>query len=89
MLGRHRAELEDRVDRHQLDSGALVELAARHAGKDAVHGLRGARPDSAPGSEETAVRVEQPEVDRPGVDGNRVDATRFARGARSPSSTSR
>ena len=36
-LGRHRGELEDRVDRHELDAGALVELARRHPLEHAVH----------------------------------------------------
>ena len=75
VVGRHRGELEDGVDRHELDPGALVQLA----GRDALE--RRAERRRAPVvavvhrvPDEAAAPVEEPEVDAPGVDPDRVDA---------------
>src|SRR5206468_3866574 len=70
----HRRELENRVDRDQLDAGPLVPLAARYAGEDAVDGARPPRVAVvARVLDQPAPAIEQPEVDRPGVDADGVD----------------
>ena len=72
--GGHRCELEHGVDREQLDAGALVELARRHACEDVRHRRRAPRVAVVDGVlDEAARRIEQAEVDRPRVDGDRVD----------------
>ena len=84
----HAPELEHRVDRHQLDSRPLVQLAGRHPLEDAPP-----RPGAAGVAvvhrvlQEPAVAVDQAEVDAPRVDrdANRRRRT-LARAARRPSS---
>ena len=64
-LGGHRSQLEDGVDRHELDPGALVELTGRHIGEHALH-----RSGPAPVAVVDGVLHETP----PGVDQREVDA---------------
>ena len=73
-LQRHRGQLEDRVDRHQLDAGPLVELPRRDA---RVHTRDGFGPPRVSvvhrAMDQLPCRVDQPEVDGPGIDGDRVE----------------
>ena len=80
-LGGHRAELEHRVDRHQLDAGAVVELAGGDARENAVRRAHPAAVAVVDGVlHQPPLRVDQSEVDPPGVDRDRVDMTGLARG---------
>ena len=70
MLGGHCCELEDRVDRQQLDAGALIELAR---GNPVEQQCRGCSPPGVPvvgrRLDQFVAVVEQAEVDGPRVDG--------------------
>ena len=83
-VGGHRRQLEDRVDRKQLDAGALVQLARRDPPEHA-RGRRGPASIAVMqrGLNELVGGVEQTEVDRPRVDGDRVDHV-VASGSRQP-----
>src|SRR6185369_7559660 len=78
-----RVELEERVDRHQLDAGRRVDLGGGDDREDTLEGAGRARVaigdrllDQAAGAVEEAV------VDAPGVDADRSDARAAARGER-------
>ena len=70
----HCRQLEDRVDRQKLDSGALVQLARRHALEDAFDRSRPAGVAIVPRClDDRTLVVEEGEVDRPRVDCERID----------------
>ena len=83
-------ELEDRVDRQQLDAGALVELARRDAlERRRERPRRGARRGSARGSHEQASSASSSPKSTP-QESTATESTAASRAAaRSPSSTSR
>ena len=69
-LAGHGCELEHRVDRHELDAGAFVELPWRDPRVDVLDGAGAALVAIVDGVlDELAGTVEQPEVDAPRVDG--------------------
>jgi hypothetical protein len=74
-----RDELEERVERQRRYSRATVELESPDACHDRVDDRTG--PVVAVVSEQHPVRVQQPVVDTPGVDPDRVHAFRTTRGA--------
>ena len=90
VLGGHCGELVERVDREDLDPGALVQLARRHPLEHRPE--RSGAPVVAVVdrvADEPAAPVEEPEVDGPRVDADRVDPSAATPAARSPSSASR
>src|SRR5204863_954860 len=71
----HGAELEDRVDRHQLDAGSVVELAGGDSRERRLHSaLAACIAVVYRVAEQSPVAVAEREVDSPRVDADRVDA---------------
>ena len=84
-----RVELDERVDRHELDAGPLVHLPRRHLGEEGFErafGAAVAMVNRVP--EEPPVPIEEAVVDPPGVDADRVHRCRAAGRDPSPSRTS-
>ena len=81
VLGGHRGELVDGVDRHELDARALVKLAGRTLREHApsIASRRVAVPIVEGVLNQSACAVEQREVDAPGVDADGVERRPRAR----------
>ena len=76
-VGRHRGELEDGVDRHQLNAGPLVELARGNLRQNTVDRGSTARVPIVDGVlQQVAAPVEETEVHSPGVDAHRLNPPR-------------
>ena len=72
---RDRDELEEGVDLHELDAGALVDLVTGNGFEGLLHHAVGAVVAVVDRVfEHTAVLVEQSEIDAPGVDADAVEA---------------
>ena len=70
-------ELNERVDRHQLDARALVDLARRDLGEERFHCALGAPiPVVDRVLDEPAVAIQEAEVHTPGIDCDRIDGVR-------------
>ena len=68
------AELEERVDLHELDAGRLEDLGRGHACEGVLHHAAAAAVPVVVGvAEERALGVQQGEVDAPGVDADAGD----------------
>ena len=79
-LSGHGRELEDRVDREQLDSRAVVQLPPGDPLEDAVDGPGPATVPIVNGiPQQTSGPVDEPEVDRPRVDADRGDRSAQSR----------
>ena len=81
----HRAKLEHGVDRHELDSGPLVELPCGHALEHALHRLSATGVAVMHGVlDKPSLTVDEAKIDAPGVHRKRVDTACLAAGGAQP-----